>query len=187
MSNISTHVLLVRHGQTALNAEGRLRGLADPELNADGIEQARATAHSLRSRGIERVISSPLSRAVATGEIIAKVNSVNHTIDPAFTDRDYASWTGHIKTDVIKQWGRVDNAPGVEAQDRVLDRACGGLNMLAQGHGLAVIAVVTHDAVIRPILTRIDTGVELRADTGSWAEIAYSGDGWAIVSVDNTP
>lgn len=37
-------VLLVRHGRTALNAEGRLRGLADPELDDIGRQRAGATA-----------------------------------------------------------------------------------------------------------------------------------------------
>lgn len=47
MPDTSRLILLVRHGRTAFNAEGRLRGLADPELDETGIAQAHATALAL--------------------------------------------------------------------------------------------------------------------------------------------
>lgn len=179
-------MILVRHGRTALNAEGRLRGLADPELDDDGIAQVTATTHALVPMGIDRVVSSPLQRAVRTATIIAEASGVEHAVDPAFNDRDYGPWTGHIKTEVIAQWGSVDAAPGVEDASIVLDRAWLALEALAAEARDAPVAVVTHDAVIRPILATIQPGVSATVETGSWAILEHSAAGWRIVSVDNT-
>lgn len=180
-------LLLVRHGQTALNAEGRLRGLADPELDDIGIAQAHATAQALQPLHLGQVLSSPLERAVTTAQIVAQASGIGADVDPAFNDRDYGPWTGHIKTEVIRHWGRVDAAPGVEAAAIVLTRAMHALNALAQAAGPGQpIAVVTHDAVIRPILASIQPGIRPIVETGSWAEVAHTRDGWEVVSFDNT-
>src|SRR5882757_9459837 len=96
------HVLLVRHGRTALNAEGRLRGLANPELDDMGVEQANATAEALRGFHLAEIHSSPLRRAVRTAEIIAAASGIAIETDPAFNDRDYGPWTSHLKTEVVQ-------------------------------------------------------------------------------------
>lgn len=180
------HVLLIRHGRTALNAEGRIRGLADPELDPTGIEEAHATANALRPLGITRLLSSPLQRAVATARIIAEATDAEHLVDPAFNDRDYGPWTGHVKTEVIQQWGSIDNAPGVEPESGVLARVLQALNALTGNPGSAPITIVTHDAIIRPILASMKPDVVPFVDTGSWAELIHTKDGWAIASIDNT-
>lgn len=184
MTTNSTRVLLVRHGRTALNAEGRLRGLADPELDETGIGEVQATAAALVPFGLARVLSSPLQRAMRTAQIIADASGVPHEIDMAFNDRDYGPWTGQVKTEVIAQWGSVSAAPGVEEEQIILDRALRGLDALAES-GVGAVAIVTHDAVIRPILEHIQPGLDVEAETGSWAEIAHESDGWRVVSADN--
>lgn len=97
-------VLLVRHGRTVLNAEGKLRGHADPELDEVGVTQVRAAAAALRSYPIVQVVTSPLQRAVATGAAIAEAAGAGLTTDVAFIDRDYGPWTAHVKDDVIREW-----------------------------------------------------------------------------------
>jgi broad specificity phosphatase PhoE len=184
--NAPAHVLLVRHGRTLLNAEGRLRGLANPELDETGIVQARATGQALRSYGITRVLSSPLHRAATTAEVIADEVGVTNEVEPAFNDRDYGPWTGHIKAEVITQWGSVDAAPGVEDLSIVFHRAMPALQALVDGSVTEVTAVVTHDAVIRPILESIQPGIDAEVENGSWADISWDGTAWSVVSVDNT-
>lgn len=177
-------VLLVRHGRTALNAEGRLRGLADPALDDIGMAEARATADALRSHRLSAVVSSPLQRAAATARVIADANGVAAIADQAFNDRDYGPWTGHVKADVIREWGSVDRAPGVEPEEAVLARAWPALNALTAPTGKWV-AIVTHDAVIRPILHTIDPNVRPTVETASWSVLRLVGDRWRINSVDN--
>lgn len=178
-------VILVRHGQTALNAEGRLRGLADPELTPTGIEQACETADALRSLAVTRVISSPLLRAVATARIIADVTGTGLTVDDAWTDRDYGPWTGRRTADVIALWGSVDAAPDVEPRSAVLTRALQALRHVADTSPAMGTVVVTHDVIIRCLLGNIDAALTPRVETGSWAELVRGDDGWTIASIDN--
>ena len=178
---MTTRVILVRHGRTALNAAGKLRGLADPELDELGVEQAAATAQALQPFGLDRVLSSPLHRAVHTATIIADVSGVSHTVDPAFNDRDYGPWTGHLKDEVVAQWGSVDAAPGVEAVDVVMARVMPALDALA-AEADTTIAVVTHDAVIGPILSSVEPGIDPTIDNGGWAVLTRDGDTWVVGS-----
>ncbi len=187
MSSHTTHsVILVRHGQTALNAEGRLRGLADPELTPTGVEQARDTAETLRHRGIARVVSSPLLRAVTTARAIADATGAEFTVDVAWSDRDYGPWTGHRTADVIAEWGSVDDAPDVEPRSSVAARASRALEAVAGTPHHEPIAVVTHDVIIRCLLAAICPDLTPQVETGSWAELTNAGDGWSVASVDNT-
>jgi broad specificity phosphatase PhoE len=176
---MTTRVILVRHGRTALNAAGRLRGLADPELDDVGVEQAKATAEALEWLDLDRVVSSPLHRAVHTATIIAETNGVPHTVDPAFNDRDYGPWTGHLKDEVVAQWGSVGAAPGVEEVEVVMARVKPALDALAAEVD-ATVAVVTHDAVIGPILSGIQPGIDSTIDNGGWAVLTRDGDKWVV-------
>ena len=176
---MTTRVILVRHGRTALNAAGRLRGLANPELDELGVEQATATAHALQPLGLDRVLSSPLDRAVHTATIIAEVCGVAHTVDPAFNDRDYGPWTGHLKDEVIAEFGSVSAAPGVEAEDVVMARVLPALEALGAEVD-TTIAVVSHDAVIGPILSRIEPGIDAAIDNGGWVVLTRDGSGWVV-------
>ena len=187
MNNGPQHIFLVRHGQTALNAEGRLRGLANPPLDQTGIVEARAVAESLARRGVGEVRCSPLDRAVTTARIIAERCGCAVESDPAFNDRDYGPWTGHIKHDVVAAFGSVDAAPGVEPLSRVLERAMPALDRLARASDGAV-CVVTHDAVIRPLLEAIDPVARIaRVPTGSWSEVLLERGTWSLVRLDQEP
>lgn len=179
-------IVLIRHGRTALNAEGRLRGLADPELDDIGIAQAHATAGALGPLNLGRIVSGPLQRAVRTAAIIADHSRIDDDVDPAFNDRDYGPWTGHVKTDVVRQFGSIDAAPGVEDESIVLARAMQALNALTYTGDGRPVGVVTHDAVIRSILDSIQPGIEPAVETGSWTMLTHTDHGWVIDSVDNT-
>jgi len=68
---MAQQIYLVRHGETALNADGRLRGLADPDLNDTGRQQALLLAASLIGVTPSVVVSSPLLRVVLLPEELA--------------------------------------------------------------------------------------------------------------------
>jgi broad specificity phosphatase PhoE len=87
-------IAFVRHGQTALNREGRLQGRLDAPLSEAGMEQARAVAARLASDPIARVISSPLQRAQQTAQAIAVVQGVAVEIDERLIELDYGEWDG---------------------------------------------------------------------------------------------
>lgn len=168
-----------------MNAAGRLRGLADPEIDQVGLDEAKRVAKALLPCGVSHVRSSPLRRALATALVIADASGAGYTVDHGFNDRDYGEWTGHPKAEVVAEWGSVDAAPGVEPLAAVLDRALEALGHLADLPGGGPVVVVTHDAVIRPILAHFDPGIEPQVPTGSWAELTCTERSWAIDSFDN--
>jgi broad specificity phosphatase PhoE len=63
-------IILIRHGETLWNKEGRIQGTSDIELSPVGIEQARLLALSLKDQRICAIHASPLKRALQTAQII---------------------------------------------------------------------------------------------------------------------
>ena len=59
-------IYIVRHGETQWNADGRIQGRRDIELNENGRRQAEAAAEALRGKSFQALITSPLSRAKKT-------------------------------------------------------------------------------------------------------------------------
>lgn len=181
------HVYLVRHGETSLNADGRLRGLADPELNDVGERQAQAVAAALADVDADIVLSSPLRRAVRTATLIADQVGAEHRVDDRFNDRDYGRWTGKVKSEVVAEWGTVDAAPGVEPMETVLSRSQPALDewgARAESRHKAVI-VVTHDAVIRPLLARIAPSLPaVSVPTASYQVLRYDAGVWSVELTD---
>lgn len=182
------HLYLVRHGQTALNAEGRLRGLSNPPLDETGVAEARNLAGVFAGMRPSIVVSSPLERAVHTARLIAEAAGAAHRVDERFNDRDYGPQTGQVKAEVIAQWGTVDDAPGVEQAADVLARARPALDALLDDTREGPVIVVTHDAVIRPLIASIDpTRKDIAAPTGSWNDLCRTNGTWSVLTTDQKP
>lgn len=181
-----TRVLLARHGRTALNAEARLRGHANPPLDEVGVVEAERLAQALAKLQPDGLRCGPLQRAIETAHLIGEEAGLQPFIDERLNDRDYGPWTGHLKAEVEQQWGSADLAPGVEAVDTVLARAWPLLDDLATRAGVTVL--VTHDAVIRPILARI-MGESPNRDTrtGAWSDLRFTDGRWAVHALDLRP
>lgn len=71
MADKTPIAFVLRHGDTVLNDDNCFRGMLDPEINDEGILDAHAAAKFLKDKGIERIITSPLLRAVMTAEIVS--------------------------------------------------------------------------------------------------------------------
>jgi len=93
LTSIADRVFLARHGRTALNAEGRLRGLSDPPLDEVGIAEVARLAEALARKHPTAVICSPLQRAVATAQAIGSASGAPVTVDARLNDRDYGPMT----------------------------------------------------------------------------------------------
>ena len=114
--------MLCRHGRTALNAAGRLRGRLDVPLDEVGLEEAASLARQLTGSGVTRVVSSPLTRAVQTARAMATATGSDLSLDLRLIDRDYGSWAGARASEVADRFGCLDDAPGVEPSREVLAR-----------------------------------------------------------------
>jgi broad specificity phosphatase PhoE len=94
-------LILVRHGQTVNNAEGRLLGRADPPLTELGRRQAATLAAAVGP--VDRVISSPLARARET----AAVFDAEVEVDDRWVEIDYGDYDGRPLADVPAElWQR---------------------------------------------------------------------------------
>ena len=159
------NVLLVRHGETPWNREGRYQGRTDITLSTDGVAQVQRLAERLRTVSIVRAIASPLTRAQTTAQAIF---SGDLELDPGLLEISHGQWEGKLASEVelshAEMFGVWRTAPGrnalagpgaetlgdVEARAwPVLERLCASLG--ANDTGM----IVAHDAVNRVILCRV--------------------------------
>lgn len=102
---MSVRLILVRHGQTTWNAEGRYQGHTDTALAAAGIAEARSLASRLRGAGVSVVLSSPLQRARATAGVIARlVGPVPCRVDERLLEIGFGEWEGLTQAEVKSRW-----------------------------------------------------------------------------------
>ena len=94
------NVLLVRHGETAWNREGRYQGRTDIPLSPDGEAQVRALGLRLAHVPIAIAIASPLSRARRTAEAILTGRTTELEIDDGLREISHGGWEGKLATDI---------------------------------------------------------------------------------------
>ena len=126
-----TRVLLVRHGQSEWNADGRWQGQADPPLTDLGRLQAREAARALGA--VDAVWASDLQRAVETATIIADDLGVGPVVlDPDLRERDAGEFSGLTRPEIADRFpGYLDDGrrpPGWEPDEALLARALRALH-----------------------------------------------------------
>lgn len=147
-----SRLLLIRHGQSTWNAEGRLQGQENPPLSTLGVRQARAAAHTLGT--FDAIVSSPLERAFTTASIIAGELGIGPVIvDDDLQERHGGAFQGLTRPEMEERFpgyraeGR--RPPGWEADEDVVERAAAALGRIAGAVGPDGTAlVVTHGGVI---------------------------------------
>jgi broad specificity phosphatase PhoE len=109
---------VLRHGQTDWNAQMRLQGSTDIPLNETGRSQALRAAQIFKDQGIEHIITSPLSRAHETAEIVAQYLGLRVETDERLIERNFGAFEGltldevnhhrHSLTDIMNPTKDVD-------------------------------------------------------------------------------
>ena len=89
-------IVLIRHGETEWNRELRLQGRTDIPLSPEGIAQMKQAGELLKALpfSIDKVVSSPLTRARQTAEILSEALGLpanNITIEPLFIERNFGA------------------------------------------------------------------------------------------------
>jgi broad specificity phosphatase PhoE len=186
-------VFLIRHGETALNAAGVLRGQLDVALNATGEQEARALGAHFAGVPLGAVVSSPLVRALDTARQVATSSGAPLLVDERLRDRFYGELAGYSIEQVEERFGSVDAAPGVESYQALAVRAeMAFFDAAARAQAEGPVALVTHDAVVRALLgllVPVVGSAKLELPTGSWSElIAGSVTGpWTVGRVGELP
>ncbi|MBS4969650.1 MAG: histidine phosphatase family protein, partial [Lachnospiraceae bacterium] len=85
---------IIRHGETQWNVEGRLQGQSDTQLNENGIRLAKVTAEGMKDIPFDLGITSPLSRAKKTAQIILGNRKVPLYEDARIQELSFGSWEG---------------------------------------------------------------------------------------------
>ena len=148
---------LVRHGETAWNAEGRLQGSTDVPLNDTGRAQARTLAAAFARFGIAHVFTSDLVRSRETGSIIAEHLGLGEpAVEPDLRERRFGIFEGltrdEIHTRYPDEWrawtGRTHMPAGGEPVESSVGRMRAALErVFAQATGPAL--VISHGGIMR--------------------------------------
>ena len=97
-------IILLRHGQTDYNAEGRFQGQEDIPLNALGRSQAEAAAQALSASGIDRIVSSDLRRAHETAEALSAATGAGLEFDARLREISVGEWQGRTRDEIAGIW-----------------------------------------------------------------------------------
>jgi 2,3-bisphosphoglycerate-dependent phosphoglycerate mutase len=153
-----TRLYLVRHGQSAGNAEGRFGGHGPTPLSELGIEQAERTAKLLAKEGVNVIYSSDLMRAVQTAEPLAKLIDKEVIATPDFRERHVGVLEGltfdESKDAHPKDYYALVNRninhviSGGESYRHLLRRAVRKLDEVLRTHPGERIAVFSHTGAI---------------------------------------
>ena len=152
-------IWLVRHGQTAFNAEGRIQGAKDSALTELGVQQGQRLGLTLAGMAPKdvRLVASPLGRTQHTARLIRQAGGFVSDIetDTRLAEISLGAWDGMLKDDIRarvpdydagpKRWSWFFDAPGGDSYEALAERlgnwledarAFGG-PMIAVSHGVA--------------------------------------------------
>ncbi|MCC5953154.1 MAG: histidine phosphatase family protein [Acidimicrobiia bacterium] len=146
-----TSLLVLRHGQSEWNAQGRWQGQADPPLTDLGRRQAATAARHIGA--IDVVASSDLQRAAETAAIVAEHLGVGPVVTVAgLRERHVGEWEGLTHDEIRARWpGYLEEErrpPEFEPDEDFHHRIEEGLGTLADAYDGAEVLVVSHAGVI---------------------------------------
>jgi broad specificity phosphatase PhoE len=180
-------LILVRHGETVLNAEGRFSGQVDTPLTARGKWQALVLGHHLAATALDAVVASNLWRARATARAIVAHHGVPVAIDPSLRERSFGAWEGATFAEVrarnaelAEQWQAnplTTIPPGGESIQQVYARVVTAFDSWRRRFPAQTIVWVTHSGVIEVVLCYL-----LRLDLSRWR--LFRQDNAAITDLD---
>ena len=155
-------ILLIRHGETAWNAEKRMQGHLDISLNDAGRRQAEALGMALRDEHFDAIISSDLQRAHQTAQAVATPHAMTVIVDAGLRERCFGIFEGLLYADLEQShpvafaaWSAREMdaryPSGVNHAETLREfsvRALATIDRLAGAGNCRKIAIVTHGGVL---------------------------------------
>ncbi len=191
-------LLLVRHGVTDWNREGRFQGHADPPLAEDGRAEAELLTRRLDGDEVlrpVRIVTSTLARARETADVIGVMLGITVEQDARLIEIGQGEWEGRTHTDLAATdaeryaaWRRdagIRQPPGGESIEAATQRVGAALSEFVNAAGRWPRCIVSHGGTLR-ILARIlleapaTTPWNLDIDNASLSICSTNGDGWRL-------
>ncbi len=171
-----TTLLLVRHGETDWNADGRLQGHTDRPLSDYGRRQAQKLADALEGEEFDAIYASDLARARETAEIVAERLRLPVVLDPDLREKDWGNWEG------LTSMERVGVELVGESTERHQKRMLRALERIASRHPHGRVIVVTHGGSMRRVQTvALGFAMPVVENCGRWTCAWENG---SVVAVD---
>lgn len=198
-------ILLWRHGRTASNADGRFQGQQDVPLDDVGLVQVKEAAELLAAMiGTTscRLVSSDLSRAIVTAQVLAVRLGIPVSTDPELREVNAGEWEGLLRTEIaanypreLAAWraGEDVRVGGGERRSEAGARAERAIRRHAAQQDGGILVIASHGAALRGALTRL---LDLDAwawnvldglRNAHWADLRRRGDGWILTAYNVGP
>ena len=193
---LATRVLLIRHGQTEWNLQGRFQGQLDSNLSSVGKAQANALRHTFSAAPLAQLYSSDLGRAFDTAQLLQGDVATDVQTDSRLRERAMGVFQGNTRADIETQfpeaWKQYKSLDpdyriegGGESIHDVQKRAFGCLEELAARHVGETIGCVTHGGFIRIVLKAVlgipfQNPTRFRVLNTSVHHLISESPGWAI-------
>jgi probable phosphoglycerate mutase len=158
----ATRLLLIRHGETAWNAEHRVQGHLDIPLSTTGIRQSAQLADRLAGGGghepIDAIIASDLARAWLTAQPLAQRLGQTLIAEPRLRERHFGCFEGHTVEQIAAMWPAQFAAwrardpawamPEGESGTAFIARVFDALQDIVRTYRGRTVALVTHGGVL---------------------------------------
>ena len=193
-----TEILLIRHGETLWNQQGRMQGQNDSPLTALGLNQARQLGRRLKNVSFAALYSSDLGRAHQTARCIADDTGHEVIAEPGLRERHFGVFEGLTHTEIklrhpdehVRFATRDPDyaMPGGESTAQFRDRCVACLDSIARRHAGETLVVVTHGLVL-DVLYRTACRMALDAPRGfpllncSLNTFRHGPEGWQAIAV----
>ena len=155
-------VVVVRHGETQWNVEGRWQGRLDSPLTSRGRDQAQQVRSFLERYPLDAAYSSDAGRALETARIIVEDRRIDVVLEPALRERDYGVYEGLTALEIEQCYpgtrfrdmgGSRDTwaPPRGETMLDVRERVRKFLLTIADEHAGQIVLAATHSGIVRAV------------------------------------
>lgn len=193
---------LIRHGETAWNAEHRFQGQSDVPLNKRGNRQVQALQKRFSQENLSALYTSDLQRAWETAELIASPHhSLSPIPEPRFRELSFGDWEGLTyqeiedqAPDLLDLWQKdlwSTHPPGGETLQDLSKRVLAGYEEITSCHTEGHILIVAHGGSLQILLCHL-LGLapknywQLHLSTGSISRVALYEEGAILNALNDT-
>ena len=188
-----TKIYLIRHCQSMGNVQHRFQGRFDAEVSPDGAKQLELLGLRFRNQPIDAIYTSPLQRARATAEAIARYHpELEVKEEPGLIEIDCVDMENLLLAEVAERFPQVarywDQSPdlcqfpGGENMAQVYARVNRTLDRIIEENAGKTVVAATHGGVLRNLFALVSYGAlegirhsEVFGNTGVSALLAEDG------------